>query len=388
MRYSVIERARLLGIPEVESREHVRKKCQKYIDATLQGDYKSSYSENVVDDLVDGPHFASLLAKGGEVGLEATGILEVIKTVSERLDGSSANKNIGFLEIIKTVNERLDGSSADKNIGILEVIKTVSERLDGSSANKNIGILEVIKTVSELLDGSSADKTIGAAVATCLFTSAITFMTAIVRSVVNLTNLDFPEVSGIRRALIPSMSKFLMVSLPEQWSTIAIVIMKSFCFIDQDLHMTIWDLSNCRLYNPSLVMAKFARFISHERVIDEDAMVMFMADLRPCRITINECLVEPHTKPAPRPLDFDYSPSTSNSVRLCDACGRHNHFYHTFQVYLGTREEKVSLKKCAGCEQRWYCSKECQNVHWEGHKAICKKLKKQKAEGMSKTGST
>eukprot|EP00798_Chlamydomonas_sp_ICE-L_P028202 gene28202-31299_t len=104
------------------------------------------------------------------------------------------------MEVIKTVSECLDGSSADKGIGaavatcLFTSAITVMSAIVRSVVNlTQRRILEVIKTVSELLDGSSADKTIGAAVATCLFTSAITFMTAIVRSVVNLTNLDFPE---------------------------------------------------------------------------------------------------------------------------------------------------------------------------------------------------
>jgi len=33
----------------------------------------------------------------------------------------------------------------------------------------------------------------------------------------------------------------------------------------------------------------------------------------------------------------------------------------------------VVLKKCAGCKQKLYCSRECQAADWKTHKAICQK---------------
>ena len=38
--------------------------------------------------------------------------------------------------------------------------------------------------------------------------------------------------------------------------------------------------------------------------------------------------------------------------------------------------EKISqskMKKCSGCENEYYCSAECQKIHWKQHKKVCGK---------------
>jgi hypothetical protein len=50
--------------------------------------------------------------------------------------------------------------------------------------------------------------------------------------------------------------------------------------------------------------------------------------------------------------------------RLCDECGE-----------LGAQVQQrggITLRRCAACQQAWYCSAECQKVAWKGgHKAEC-----------------
>ena len=31
----------------------------------------------------------------------------------------------------------------------------------------------------------------------------------------------------------------------------------------------------------------------------------------------------------------------------------------------------MRMKKCSGCNQVWYCGKECQLRHWRHHKHVC-----------------
>ena len=39
-------------------------------------------------------------------------------------------------------------------------------------------------------------------------------------------------------------------------------------------------------------------------------------------------------------------------------------------------ESRYADKRCGGCRERWYCSKECQTLHWKkgGHKRECRRL--------------
>ena len=39
---------------------------------------------------------------------------------------------------------------------------------------------------------------------------------------------------------------------------------------------------------------------------------------------------------------------------------------------------KEGNKRCGGCKQTYYCSKECQTKHWAVHKRKCKKIKRKK----------
>ena len=35
-------------------------------------------------------------------------------------------------------------------------------------------------------------------------------------------------------------------------------------------------------------------------------------------------------------------------------------------------EDETKLMKCARCQMKWYCSRECQKAHWKkGHKLYC-----------------
>jgi hypothetical protein len=50
--------------------------------------------------------------------------------------------------------------------------------------------------------------------------------------------------------------------------------------------------------------------------------------------------------------------------------------------------EKVSTKKCSGCEEVGYCSQQCQKLNWPDHKAACKvSEKKTKKETKSPISS-
>ena len=45
-------------------------------------------------------------------------------------------------------------------------------------------------------------------------------------------------------------------------------------------------------------------------------------------------------------------------------------------------ESRHAKQRCGGCRERWYCSKECQTLHWKrgGHKQECRKLIQSVAE--------
>ena len=38
---------------------------------------------------------------------------------------------------------------------------------------------------------------------------------------------------------------------------------------------------------------------------------------------------------------------------------------------MGSEEDGVFLKRCAGCDVTHYCSRQCQHAHWGVHKASC-----------------
>ena len=45
-------------------------------------------------------------------------------------------------------------------------------------------------------------------------------------------------------------------------------------------------------------------------------------------------------------------------------------------------ESRHAKQRCSGCRERWYCSKECQTLHWKrgGHKQECRELLQSAAE--------
>ena len=50
-------------------------------------------------------------------------------------------------------------------------------------------------------------------------------------------------------------------------------------------------------------------------------------------------------------------------------------------------ESRNANKRCGGCRVRWYCSKECQVLHWKrgGHKRECQALLQSAAERAQST---
>ena len=42
-------------------------------------------------------------------------------------------------------------------------------------------------------------------------------------------------------------------------------------------------------------------------------------------------------------------------------------------------------KRCSGCKQTYYCSKECQTKHWQIHKKKCKQIRRKKAKRNTNT---
>jgi len=52
----------------------------------------------------------------------------------------------------------------------------------------------------------------------------------------------------------------------------------------------------------------------------------------------------------------------------------------------GESEVSVSNKACLGCKVVYYCSRECQVVHWKVHKSLCKQLQGQLEEEQKMQG--
>ena len=56
---------------------------------------------------------------------------------------------------------------------------------------------------------------------------------------------------------------------------------------------------------------------------------------------------------SPQPLE-----ATGKFLRHCASCH--------------ASEEDAKLMKCARCQMKWYCSRDCQKAHWKlGHKLYC-----------------
>ncbi|KAG8525247.1 uncharacterized protein KY384_008891 [Bacidia gigantensis] len=62
---------------------------------------------------------------------------------------------------------------------------------------------------------------------------------------------------------------------------------------------------------------------------------------------------------APIDLDTPIAPS-SNPDRTCAVCSKPS-------------SPQLSLKRCARCLEKWYCSQICQSQDWSSHKRTCKK---------------
>ena len=50
-----------------------------------------------------------------------------------------------------------------------------------------------------------------------------------------------------------------------------------------------------------------------------------------------------------------------SQLKICIDCGTKE-----------DEEEGITMKSCAACGRKLYCSKECQKVHWKKHKKLCK----------------
>jgi len=63
----------------------------------------------------------------------------------------------------------------------------------------------------------------------------------------------------------------------------------------------------------------------------------------------------------------------------CDLDQRDVNIYSKDYNYCVRTKGKCDEKKmlrCAGCKTYYYCSKECQKLHWSHHKRFCKQIKK------------
>ena len=70
-------------------------------------------------------------------------------------------------------------------------------------------------------------------------------------------------------------------------------------------------------------------------------------------------------KPEIKNGDGNKKKNGNEVARFCDLC-----------------ESRNANKRCGGCRVRWYCSKECQVLHWKrgGHKRECQALLQSAAE--------
>ncbi|KAK7043048.1 hypothetical protein VNI00_008786 [Paramarasmius palmivorus] len=74
--------------------------------------------------------------------------------------------------------------------------------------------------------------------------------------------------------------------------------------------------------------------------------------------------------------------STSNSRAVTTASGVAR---PKFAICGGCDTAKEGLMRCSGCNQRTYCSKECQKIDWPKHKDICKLMRKPNGEAPEKS---
>eukprot|EP00798_Chlamydomonas_sp_ICE-L_P028618 gene28618-31788_t len=187
MELTPLESARRLGIPDAHSHDIVRMKCHSHVSATLRGELKLNLRigslEPIVAVLLEEPFFASLLAPSGQSALEAAGMLDIIKTVSNRLDGPSAEKDINPTEATALLSS---------------MVIYVS------------GVIQAVIKLSGLNFFDNKDVEVNQAAA-----------------------LQEPW-TGVRHALFPPLRKFLLVSPPGSWSLLAGTMLYTHCFMNRD----------------------------------------------------------------------------------------------------------------------------------------------------------
>lgn len=62
----------------------------------------------------------------------------------------------------------------------------------------------------------------------------------------------------------------------------------------------------------------------------------------------------------------------SKTGRQCPVCMSWSDDARGF-IHQKTGLSTSRFQRCAGCQKQWYCSKECQKLHWPFHKQTCKK---------------
>eukprot|EP00798_Chlamydomonas_sp_ICE-L_P020591 gene20591-27389_t len=416
--YNPLEAVRRMGLPASQCHDYVRLKCQRHISATLRGENKLAFHFDkmsaIVHDLIEGPFFAALLITSGETALEATGATAVPQVCQLRCHSSATGvpaqvpqqchrcASSGATAVPQVCQSRCHSSARGVSEVPFDIVKLMPQQYRSSPLRLSkaggtavpCGVLETIKTISDRLDGPSAEKDINPTQAADLMSSLLIYVFGILQAVMRLFGdrelskevaLTEPW-TGIRHILLPPLRKLLLVNLQEQCGFLAALMLGTHCFMNGPGCAVTEDLTKLLRSNPRFVMAKFARFLPDDRLVDVALMMEFNNSIRPHARPQNGSVTA-----GPVALDFNYPTSSYDSLGVCDACGSHNHFYHTFQVHCGQRgESKVRLKKCSGCDQRRYCSEECQAVHWKAHKSICKTLRKQtgRAQGAEKAQVT
>ena len=73
-------------------------------------------------------------------------------------------------------------------------------------------------------------------------------------------------------------------------------------------------------------------------------------------------------------------PSPNVQSDECAQCG--------FNINSDDSVERRNLLRCSACKSTYYCNKECQEAHWEIHKAECSTIKTNKTHANSASSSS